>query len=151
VTKIGPRAVMTTGLVVLTVTVLGYTRIPVDGHYWPDLLPLYIIFAVGLAFAFIPVTIAGFIGVPPNQAGLASGLLNTSQQIGGAFGVAVTSTIFVSHAKAGHFTPQALTSGYRWAFAALVAFAAAGAVAAFVFFRGVHAPAPETEPVTASA
>jgi len=151
VTKIGPRAVMTTGLVVLTVTVLGYTRIPVDGHYWPDLLPLYIVFALGLAFAFIPVTIAGFIGVPPHQAGLASGLLNTSQQIGGAVGVAVTSTIFVSQAKAGNFTPQALTSGYRWAFAALVAFAAAGAVAAFVFFRGAHVPAPETEPVAASA
>ena len=151
VTKIGPRAVMTTGLVVLTVTVLGYTRIPVDGHYWPDLLPLYLVFALGLAFAFIPVTIAGFIGVPPHQAGLASGLLNTSQQIGGAVGVAVTSTIFVSHAKAGNFSQQALTSGYRWAFAALVAFAAAGAVAAFVFFRGAHVPAPETEPVAASA
>jgi EmrB/QacA subfamily drug resistance transporter len=151
VTKIGPRAVMTTGLVVLTVTVLGYTRIPVDGHYWPDLLPLYIVFAVGLAFAFIPVTIAGFIGVPAHQAGLASGLLNTSQQIGGALGVAVTSTIFVSRAKSGNFTPEALTSGYRWAFAALVAFAAVGAVAAFVFFRGAHVPAPEGEPVSASA
>ena len=151
VTKIGPRAVMTTGLVVLSVTVLGYTRIPVDGHYWPDLLPLYIVFALGLAFAFIPVTIAGFIGVPPHQAGLASGLLNTTQQIGGAVGVAVTSTIFVSRAKSGNFTPEAFTSGYRWAFAALVAFAAAGAVAAFVFFRGAHVPAPETEPATANA
>jgi EmrB/QacA subfamily drug resistance transporter len=151
VTKIGPRSVMTTGLVVLSVTVLGYTRLPVDGHYWPDLLPLYIIFAVGLAFGFIPVTIAGFIGVPPHQAGLASGLLNTSQQIGGAIGVAVTSTIFVSYAKSGGFTPQAFTTGYHWAFAALVAFAAVGAVLAFVFFRGAHVPATETEPVTASA
>jgi sugar phosphate permease len=123
----------------------------VHGHYWPDLLPLYLVFALGLAFSFIPVTIAGFIGVPPHQAGLASGLLNTSQQIGGAIGVAVTSTIFVSQAKAGHFTPQAFTSGYRWAFAALVVFAAVGAVAAFVFFRGAHVPAPETETVAISA
>ena len=145
VTKIGPRAVMTFGLGVLSLTVLGYTRIPVDGHYWPDLLPLYVVFAVGLAFAFIPVTIAGFIGVPAHQAGLASGLLNTTQQIGGAVGVAVTSTIFVSHAKAGNFTPQAFTSGYRWAFAALVAFAAVGAVAAFVFFRGAHVPVEELQ------
>ncbi len=145
VTKIGPRAVMTFGLGVLSLTVLGYTRIPVDGHYGPDLLPLYIVFAVGLAFAFIPVTIAGFIGVPAHQAGLASGLLNTTQQIGGAVGVAVTSTIFVSHAKAGNFTPQAFTSGYRWAFAALVAFAAVGAVAAFVFFRGAHVPVEELQ------
>jgi EmrB/QacA subfamily drug resistance transporter len=151
VTKIGPRAVMTTGLAVLTVTVLGYTRIPVDGHYWPDLLPLYLVFALGLAFGFIPVTIAGFIGVPPHQAGLASGLLNTSQQIGGALGVAVTSTIFVSQAKAGHFTPQAFTSGYRWSFAALVVFAAVGAVAAFVFFRGAHVPSEELEEAPAPA
>ena len=98
----------------------------------------------------MPVTIAGFIGVPPHQAGLASGLLNTSQQIGGAIGVAVTSTIFVSRTKTGHYTPQAFTSGYHWAFAALVAFAAVGATAAFVFFRGAHLPAPETEAATAS-
>jgi EmrB/QacA subfamily drug resistance transporter len=150
VTRVGPRLVMTGGLAVLAVTVLGYTRLPVDGHFWPDLLPLYLTFALGLAFGFVPVTIAGFIGVPPHQAGLASGLLNTSQQVGGAIGVAVASTIFVSHAKAGHYTPQAFTTGYHWAFAALFAFATAGAVAAFVFFRGVHVPAPEAEPATVS-
>jgi EmrB/QacA subfamily drug resistance transporter len=151
VTKIGPRAVMTVGMGVLALTVLGYTRLPVDGHYWPDLLPLYLVFALGLAFGYIPVTIAAFIGVPPHQAGLASGLLNTSQQIGGAVGVAITSTIFVSHAKAGNFTPEAFTSGYHWAFAALAAFAAAGAILAFVFFRGVHVPAPEGGSATVSA
>jgi EmrB/QacA subfamily drug resistance transporter len=145
VTKIGPQLVMTTGMIVLSLSCLGYTRLPVDGHYWPDLLPIYLVFALGLAFGFIPVTIAGFIGVPAQQAGLASGLLNTSQQIGGAIGVAVTSTIFVSHAKAGHFTPEAFTSGYHWAFAALVAIAAVGAVLAFVFFRGVRVAAPEAE------
>src|SRR6476661_242286 len=140
VTRVGPRWVTTVGMTVLALTMLGYTRLPVDGSYWPDLLPLYLIFALGLAFGFIPVTIAGFIGVPPQQAGLASGLLNTTQQIGGAFGVAITSTIFISKAKSGHFTPQAFTTGYHWAFAALVAFAAAGAVLAFVFFRGAHVP-----------
>jgi hypothetical protein len=129
---------------------LGYTRLPVDGHFWPDLLPLYLVFAIGLAFGFIPVTIAGFIGVPAQLAGLASGLINTTQQVGGALGVAVASTIFVSQAKAGHFTPEALTSGYHWAFAALIAFAAAGAVGAFVFFRGVNVPAPDAEAATAS-
>jgi len=140
VTRVGPRLVTTVGMAVLALTMLGYTRLPVDGSYWPDLLPLYLIFALGLAFGFIPVTIAAFIGVPPEQAGLASGLLNTSQQIGGAFGVAITSTIFVSKAKSGHFTPQAFTTGYHWAFAALVAFAAVGAALAFVFFRGAHVP-----------
>jgi EmrB/QacA subfamily drug resistance transporter len=151
VTRIGPRSVMTVGLGVLALTVLGYTRLPVDGHYWPDLLPLYLVFALGLAFGYIPVTIAGFIGVPSHQAGLASGLLNTSQQIGGVVGVAITSTIFVSQAKAGNFTPEAFTSGYHWAFAALAGFAAAGAILAFVFFRGVHAPAAESKAATVSA
>jgi EmrB/QacA subfamily drug resistance transporter len=145
VTKIGPQLVMTTGLIVLSLSCLGYTRLPVDGHYWPDLLPIYLAFALGLAFGFIPVTIAGFIGVPAYQAGLASGLLNTTQQIGGAVGVALTSTIFVSHAKAGHFTPEAFTTGYHWAFAALVVIAAVGAVLAFVFFRGVRVEAPDAE------
>jgi EmrB/QacA subfamily drug resistance transporter len=148
VTKLGPRAVMTVGLAVLSLSVLAYTRLPVHGHYWPDLLPVYLTFALGLAFAFVPVTIAGFIGVEPHQAGLASGLLNTSQQIGGAIGVAVTSTIFVSHAKAGHFTPSAFTSGYHWAFAALVAFAGVGAAVAFVFFRGAHVPQEDAETVS---
>jgi EmrB/QacA subfamily drug resistance transporter len=151
VTRIGPRPVMTVGLVILGLSVLGYTRLPVDGHYWPDLLPLYLTFSVGMVFGFVPVTIAAFIGVPHELAGLASGLMNTTQQIGGAIGVAVASTIFTSKAKSGHFSPAAFTSGYHWAFAALVAFAAAGAVAAFVLLRGVRAPEAETEPARAMA
>jgi EmrB/QacA subfamily drug resistance transporter len=147
VTRIGPRPVMVAGLVILGLSVLGYTRLPVDGHYWPDLLPIYLTFSIGMVFGFVPVTIAAFIGVPHQLAGLASGLMNTTQQIGGAIGVAVASTIFTSRAKSGHFTPQAFTSGYHWAFAALVAFAFAGAVAAFVLLRGVRAPAPDAQPV----
>jgi EmrB/QacA subfamily drug resistance transporter len=146
-TRFGPRGVMTSGLVILALTVLGYTRLPVDGHYWPDLLPLYLTFAVGMVFAFVPVTIANFIGVPHDQAGLASGLMNMTQQIGGAVGVAIASTIFTSQARDSGFTPAAFTSGYHWAFAALVVFASAGAVVAFVMLRGVKAPAPEAEPV----
>jgi EmrB/QacA subfamily drug resistance transporter len=150
VTRVGPRLVMTTGLAVLALCMLGYTRLPVNGHYWPDLLPIYLVVAFAIAFAFVPVTIAGFIGVPANQAGLASGLLNTTQQIGGAIGVALTSTIFVSEANKGGKTPEAFTTGYHWAFAALVVIAAVGAVVAFVFFRGAHLPAEEPATATAS-
>src|SRR5437763_2391270 len=71
VTKVGPRPVMTIGLVVLALSVLGYTRLPVDGSYWPDLLPIYLTFSLGMVFGFVPVTIAAFIGVPAEQAGLA--------------------------------------------------------------------------------
>jgi EmrB/QacA subfamily drug resistance transporter len=151
VTKIGPRTVMTTGLAALAVSMLGYTRLPVNGHYWPDLLPIYLVVALAIAFAFVPVTIAGFIGVPPHQAGLVSGLLNTTQQIGGAIGVAVTATIFISRAMHGLFTKEAYTSGYHWAFAALVAIAAVGAVAAFICFRGARVPEAEAESATVSA
>ena len=147
VTRIGPRPVMTIGLVVLAGSVLGYTRLPVHGHYWPDLLPIYLTFSVGMVFGFVPVSIAAFIGVPGQLAGLASGLINTTQQIGGAVGVAVASTIFTSVAKSGHFTPGSFTSGYQWAFAALVGFSLAGALAAFVLLRGVRAPAEEGETV----
>jgi len=152
VTKVGPRPIMTIGLTIIALVVLGYTRLPVDGHYWPDLLPFYLVFALGMAFAFIPITIAAFMGVAPQQAGLASGLLNTNQQIGGALGVALSSTIFNSHAKSGHFTPEAFTSGYHWAFAALVFVAALGAVSAFTLLRGVGpVHEPEAEPAPAPA
>ncbi|MEX2211851.1 MAG: DHA2 family efflux MFS transporter permease subunit [Gaiellaceae bacterium] len=150
-TKWGPRPVMTLGLSVIALTVLGYTRLPVDGSYWPDLLPLYLTFALGMAFAFIPVSVAAFAGVAPQQAGLASGLLNTNQQIGGAIGVAVAATIFTSRATSlmeeGTAPAAAATSGFHWAFMALVALALAGAVAAFVLLRGTPKMAPAAVPV----
>src|SRR5205085_227873 len=117
VTRLGPRPVMVAGLLLLAAALLSYTRIPVDGHYWPDLLLGYLVFAVGLAFSFIPVSIAALAGIEPEQAGLASGLLNTSQQIGGAMGVAITTTIFTTRSNdllASHHSPAAaFTSGFQ--------------------------------------
>ena len=110
-------------------------------------------FALGLAFAFVPVTIAALAQVAPEEAGLASGLINTSQQIGGAIGVALASTIFVSSAKSllktGHSPAEAFTSGYQDAFWALIGLALLGALAGFVLLRGqkVEVPAAEPEPV----
>jgi EmrB/QacA subfamily drug resistance transporter len=143
-TRIGPRLVMTAGLLIMAVALFGYTRIPVDGHYWPNLLPEYLVFAMGLAFAFVPVTIAALTGVKSDEAGLASGLLNTSQQIGGAIGVALVTTIFTTQANdllaTRHSPAVAFTSGYRHGFWALLALSVGGAVAAFVLLRGVKAP-----------
>jgi EmrB/QacA subfamily drug resistance transporter len=148
-TKYGPRPIIVAGLLILAASMGWYTQIPVDGHYWPDLLPAYLTFAMGLAFSFVPVTIAAFLQVQEREAGLASGLINTNQQIGGAIGVAIASTIFITHAdnllKTGHYTPaQAFTSGYQDAFWALIALALVGAAAAFVLLRGTDAPQVET-------
>ena len=93
-TRFGPRPVIVTGLLVLAASMAAYTRIPVDGHYWPDLLPAYLAFALGLAFAFVPVTIAALAQRRSARSRLASGLINTSQQIGGAIGIAIATTIF---------------------------------------------------------
>jgi EmrB/QacA subfamily drug resistance transporter len=150
-TKFGPRPVIVIGLIVLAASMGWYTQIPVDGHYWPDLLPAYITFALGLAFAFVPVTIAALAQVAPRDAGLASGLINTNQQIGGAIGVAIASTIFVSHSKdllkTGHTLAEARTSGYQWAFWALIALALLAALAAYVLLRGTKIEVAEGEPV----
>jgi EmrB/QacA subfamily drug resistance transporter len=142
VTRFGPRPVMVTGMLVLAASLGWYTQIPVGGHYWPDLLPAYITFALGLAFSFIPVSIAALAQVEPHEAGLASGLINTNQQIGGAIGVAVAATIFTSYARPRQFAPDALTTGYAHAFWALLAIAIVGALAAAVMLPGLRLQAP---------
>jgi len=137
-TRFGPRPIIVIGLLVLAASMVQYTQIPLHGHYWPDLLPAYLGFALGLAFAFVPVTIAALAQVSSQEAGLASGLINTSQQIGGAIGIAIATTIFRTKAKDLGNTPQAFVSGYQDAFWALIALALIGAVAAFILLRGVR-------------
>src|SRR5206468_9273309 len=148
-TRFGPRPVMVIGLLVLAASLGWYTQIPVHGHYWPDLLPAYVTFALGLAFGFVPVTIAALAQVAPEVSGLASGLINTNQQIGGAIGIALASTIFVSSAKillkTGHSPAAAFTSGYQDAFWGLIGLALLGALLAFVLLRGTEIEVPEAE------
>src|SRR5204863_6785569 len=83
-TRVGARPVMALGLALNTGALIWYAQIPVDGSYTRDLLGGYVMFGFGLAFAFIPVSIAALAGVSHEEAGLASGLLNTAQQVGGA-------------------------------------------------------------------
>lgn len=150
VTKVGVKPILATGLLLMTGGMVWYTQISVDGSYATDLLPGYIAIGIGLAFSFVPVTIAALAGVGEHEAGLGSGLINTSQQIGGAIGVAVASTIATSHfttlVTSGTPQPEALTSGFQWGFWFLAALAAAGIVATFVFVRERElAPAGATE------
>jgi EmrB/QacA subfamily drug resistance transporter len=139
VTRIGPKRVLALGLALTSGAMLWYAQIPVDGHYASDLLPGYLMMGFGLALSFIPVSIAALAGVAEREAGLASGLLNTSQQIGGAIGVAVVSTLMASHTtsllREGVGAPEALTSGYRWAFWLLAGVGIAGVLATLTLVR----------------
>src|SRR5919202_1800608 len=123
VTRVGPKWVLALGLSLNAGAMLWYAQIPVHGSYASDLLPGYLMMGFGLALSFIPVSIAALAGVEEREAGLASGLLNTSQQIGGAIGVAVANTVATSHFNTllhdGRSVPAALTGGFQWAFLVL--------------------------------
>ena len=138
-TKFGPKPIIAIGLALLTAGMIWYSQIPVHGSYASDLLPGYLMVGVGIAFAFVPVSIAALAGVAEREAGLASGLINTSQQIGGAIGTAVASTIFTSHFKSlladGKSLPSALTGGYSWAFWGLAVFGVLAFIAAITLIR----------------
>ena len=150
-TRIGPKPVMVAGLALNTGALIWYAQIPVDGTYVHNLLGGYVMFGFGLSFAFIPVSIAALAGVGPREAGLASGLLNTAQQVGGAIGVAIASSVAVSHAthllQTGDSQAAALTGGYALAFWVIAGISAAGVVAALVLVKN-EIPT-EAQPVVA--
>ena len=151
VTRIGVRPVLVTGMVLMAAGMFLYTRLPVDGSFASDLLLGYLLVGIGIGFAYVPVSIAALGGVSADETGLASGLINTSQQIGAAIGVALASTIFIQRANhvlanlhahvTTSFEPDdiayAFTQGYKLAFW-IVAFGAAvaGALAAIFLIRG---------------
>jgi EmrB/QacA subfamily drug resistance transporter len=139
VTKIGAKTVMAIGFVAMIAGMLWYTQIPVHASFASDLLPGYLLVGFGLPFTFIPVSIAALAGIEPHEAGLASGLINTAQQIGGAIGVAVTSSISISHfdheTRQGVAFPAAFTSGSQWAFWVMLGIAIVGFVATTMLVR----------------
>ena len=138
VTRIGVRRILPVGLVLAAGALVLLAQVPANGHYFFDLFPAFLIGAVGLAFTFVPMTIAALMGVEEADAGVASGLLNTSQQIGGAIGLATASTIATSftsryvdsHAGATALGGSALTYGFQITFYVLAGVAALAAVLA---------------------
>jgi EmrB/QacA subfamily drug resistance transporter len=120
VTRGSAKAVMASGMALIAIGLLWSTRLPTHGRFVHDLLAPLVITGAGTAFAFIPVTIAGLAGVSQREAGLASGLINTTQQVGGAIGVAVASTVaasrFTTLVGRGASSRAALTGGFEWAF-----------------------------------
>jgi EmrB/QacA subfamily drug resistance transporter len=119
VTRVSPGPVMGFGMALIGGGILWATQVPVHGHFWVSLAAPFFITGAGTAFSFIPISIAGLTGVAEREAGLASGLLNTSQQLGGAIGVAIASTVAATHTKTllaiGHAPDAALTGGFQWA------------------------------------
>ena len=99
VTRIGVKPVLVSGMTFLTAGLIFFTQVSVGGSYVTDLLPGFLLIGVGIGFSFVPITIAALAGVEPAEAGLASGLINTSQQIGGALGIAALSTIATSRTE----------------------------------------------------
>src|SRR5712691_3866423 len=122
VTRIGVKPVLAIGMTSLTGGLVYFTQVSVGGSYLADLLPGFLLIAVGLGFSFVPISIAALAGIQPAEAGLASGLINTSQQIGGALASGST------HATA-------LVDGFHSAFIAGVIIAGLGIVAALTLIR----------------
>lgn len=154
VTRLGVKPVLTAGMVLLGLGLLLFTRVSVDGSYAADLLPGFLLVGVGMGFAFVPVSIAALAGVGGQEAGLASGLINTSQQIGGALGLAILATVATTRADAllerGAEPPVAFTDGFSLAFWVGVGFAAASLATTLLALRSRDLRV-EGEPATAPA
>jgi EmrB/QacA subfamily drug resistance transporter len=139
VTRIGVKPVLVIGMSSLTAGLVYFTQVPVHGSYLGDLLPGFLLVALGLGFSFVPISIAALAGIQPAEAGLASGLINTTQQIGGALGIAALATIATSRTSdaiaSGHSQASAAVTGFHAAFVAGGIIAAIGIVAAATLIR----------------
>jgi EmrB/QacA subfamily drug resistance transporter len=152
-TRVGAKPVMVTGMSLLVAGCLWYTQIDANGSYPVDLLPGFLAVGVGIPFGFIPITIAALAGVADDDAGLASGLINTSQQVGGAIGTAILSTVAFTHASTllagGTPPPDAFTQGFRWGFWVAAGIGGAALLAALVLVRREEVAHPESAELTA--
>ena len=151
VTRIGVKPVLIVGMTALTAGLVLFTQVSVGGSYVTDLLPGFLLVGVGLGFSFVPISIAALAGVQPAEAGLASGLINTSQQIGGALGIAALSSIATSttgdQLATGTVPAFALTNGFQDAFVAGALVAFVGILVSIFVVRGRDLEeVPEVEP-----
>ena len=163
VTRFGFKPILITGLVLTAIGLVWFAQVGVDGSYLGDILGPSLVAAVGLGFAFVPMTIGAVSGVSSNEAGLASGLINTSQQIGGALGLAILASIANSRTDelmeaaggAPAALPNALTEGFQIAFLVGAGFAVVGAILAATLISSKasreHAEAAQRGEVTAAA
>ena len=153
--RFGVRPTLTAGLLLSAASVAWLTRLPVDGHYFWDLFPAFVIGGAGMGLSFVPVTIASLTGVERSDAGVASGLINTSRQIGGAIGIAAVSAVAASstrhyaesHTALSATSGVALDHGFQTALFVLIGLLLAGALIAATFVRSAKAPSTQVAPV----
>jgi EmrB/QacA subfamily drug resistance transporter len=151
--RFGIRATLTAGLVASAASVAVLARLPVDGHYFWDLFPAFVLGGAGMGLSFVPVTIASLTGVERSDAGVASGLVNTSRQIGGAIGLAAVSTIAATsasnyadaHAGIAAGSAAALDHGFQTALYVLTGFLVLGALIAFTLIKPKPVPSADAE------
>ena len=150
--RAGIRATLSAGLLMAAVSVALLTRLPVDGHYFWDIFPAFVLGGAGMGFSFVPVTIGSLTGVERADAGVASGLVNTSRQIGGAIGLAAVSTIaatatssYVHSHGLSSVTAQATVHGFQTSFYVLGGLLLFGLGVVAVFLRPAREHAVETE------
>jgi EmrB/QacA subfamily drug resistance transporter len=131
--RIGVRPVAVVGMIVTALGMALLARIPVHGVYVSDVMPSIILTSLGLGAVFVPLTLIATTGLEDTDQGLASGLFNTSQQVGGALGLAILSTLAAGRSHG--TSPAALVHGFHWAFAGGAAFVLAGLVAMLLLLR----------------
>jgi EmrB/QacA subfamily drug resistance transporter len=148
--RFGPRNILIPGFTMVTIALLLFARTPVDGNYVTDLLPPFLLIGVGIGTSFPGIMTLAMSGATPEDAGLASGLVNTSMQVGGAVGLAVLATLSTERSKSllgsGHSNAEALTSGYHVAYLVGAGLAACSVLIAIFVLRSPAAlPAPAAE------
>jgi len=146
--RVGVRATLTAGLLVLASAFALLSRLPVDGHYFWDVFPAFILGGSGMGLSFVPITIAGLTGIERADAGVASGLINTSRQIGGAIGIAAVSAVAAasttryadSHPAVAASSRLALDHGFQTGLYVLTGLLVVGALIALSFVKPAPAP-----------
>jgi Na+/melibiose symporter-like transporter len=161
--RVGPKPLMVPGLVMAVAGMLLLTQISADTAYWTHVLPAMLLMSIGLAGVFIPASSTALIGVGHHDAGVASAVLNTSQQIGGSLGTALLNTLFAgavtsyfaenltNPADAKKLTPDALIHGYHVAFFWGAVLLAAALVVALTIINARKQDVPSDEEIAAAA
>jgi MFS family permease len=148
-TRFGARATLIPGLVFIAGALALFARVPVDGTYLTDLLPSMVLFGVGAGLSFPSLMTLAMSGATRSDAGLASGLVNTSLQVGGALGLAILATLATSRTEdllaSGHSTASALTDGYQLAFIVAAGLVVGAIAIALTVLRSESAAAAELE------